>query len=54
MTSWLVTSETILAQSRSPNGDLDYERAKMHQDVSIRLFYANKANLLGVNYKKNR
>lgn len=33
MTSWLVTSETILAQSRLPNGDLDYERAKMHQEM---------------------
>lgn len=35
MTSWLVSSETILAHSRLQNGDLDYERAKMHQEVSV-------------------
>ncbi|GFY29514.1 dystrophin [Trichonephila clavipes] len=33
MTSWLVSSETILAHSRLQNGDLDYERARMHQEV---------------------
>ncbi|KAG8192219.1 hypothetical protein JTE90_014082 [Oedothorax gibbosus] len=33
MTSWLVSSETILAHSRLQNGDLDYERAKMHQEM---------------------
>ncbi|GBL96395.1 Utrophin [Araneus ventricosus] len=33
MTSWLVSSETILAHSRLQNGDLDYERARMHQEM---------------------
>jgi hypothetical protein len=52
MTSWLVTSETILAQSRLSNGELDYERAKMHQEmlqkqVSEKMTMMERLNVVG-------
>nr|XP_015911947.1 dystrophin isoform X3 [Parasteatoda tepidariorum] len=33
MTSWLMSSDAILAHSRLQNGNLDYERAKSHQEM---------------------
>ncbi|XP_035214524.1 dystrophin-like [Stegodyphus dumicola] len=52
MTSWLVSSDTILAHSRLPNGDLDYERAKMHQEmlqkqVSEKMAMMERLNVIG-------
>ncbi|XP_054723979.1 dystrophin-like [Uloborus diversus] len=52
MTSWLVSSETILSHSRLPSGDLDYERAKMHQEmlqkqVSDKMAMIERLNVIG-------
>ncbi|XP_067142933.1 dystrophin isoform X3 [Centruroides vittatus] len=33
LTAWIIEAETILAHSRLPNGDLDYEKARKHQET---------------------
>ncbi|GIY18062.1 utrophin [Caerostris extrusa] len=49
MTSWLVSSETILAHSRLQNGDLDYERARMHQEMLQKQVSEKMAIIEGIN-----
>ncbi|GFS73966.1 utrophin [Nephila pilipes] len=49
MTSWLVSSETILAHSRLQNGDLDYERARMHQEMLQKQVSEKMAIMEGIN-----
>lgn len=33
LTAWIIEAETILAHSRLPNGELDYEKARKHQEI---------------------
>uniref|UniRef100_A0A1W7RAQ1 Protein detached n=1 Tax=Hadrurus spadix TaxID=141984 RepID=A0A1W7RAQ1_9SCOR len=33
LTAWMIEAETILAHSRLPNGELDYEKARKHQEL---------------------
>ncbi|KAF8767648.1 Dystrophin like protein [Argiope bruennichi] len=49
MTSWLVSSETILAHSRLQNGDLDYERARMHQEMLQKQVSEKMATMESIN-----